>query len=257
VGASGPQFTVLKANAEAEGIYIDFVDFTDYTQPNPATSSGELDLNQFQHVIYLAGYNVESGSDLVPIGTTAIYPLALYSKKYTDVASIPEGAEVTVPNDVTNQARALNVLASAGLVKLKEGTPSLYATPDDIDTDASKVKVTPVAAEQTGRSLDDPGIAGAIINNDYVADSGLDPNTAIAQDDPNSDAALPFVNIWVTRSADQDHPVYTEIVRLAQQDDFGQALRDNSGGTGVVLNIDKAKLAEVLADTTAQQKEHG
>ncbi|MDR0592354.1 MAG: hypothetical protein LBG60_03660, partial [Bifidobacteriaceae bacterium] len=238
VGASGPQFEVLKTNAEAEGIYIEYVDFTDYTQPNPATTTGELDLNQFQHIIYLAAYNVEAEGGLVPIGSTAIYPLALYSKQYTDVASIPEGAEITIPNDVTNQARALNVLASAGLLALKDGTASLYATPDDIDQANSKVKVTPVAAEQTGRSLDDPNIAGAVINNDYVSDSGLDPRSAIAQDDPASDAALPFVNIWVTREADQDNPVYAEIVRLAAQDDFGQALEDNSGGTGVVVNID-------------------
>jgi D-methionine transport system substrate-binding protein len=256
VGASGPQFEVLEADAEAEGIYLEFVDFTDYNQPNPAVASGELDLNQFQHIIYLAGYNVEDDETLVPIGSTAIYPLALYSKQYTSVAEIPEGAEITVPNDPTNQARALNVLASAGLLTLNEGVDSLYATPEDIDEAASKVKVTPVAADQTGRSLDDPNIAGAIINNDYVADSGLDPNSAIAQDDPNSDAALPFVNIWVTRAADQDNPVYTEIVRLASQDDFGQALKDNSGGTGVVVNVDKAKLQEVLANTEQQIRDN-
>jgi D-methionine transport system substrate-binding protein len=256
VGASGPQFQTLKANAEAEGIFLEFVDFTDYQQPNPATSTGELDLNQFQHIIFLASYNNETGSDLVPIGSTAIYPLGLYSNQYTSVDEIPEGSQIAIPNDETNQARALQVLASAGLITLKDGTPSLYATPDHVDTAASKVKVTPVAANLTGRSVEDPSVAGAVVNNDYVSDSGLDPLKAIAQDDPASDASLPFVNIWVTRAADQDLPVYQEVVRLAAQDDFGQDLKDNSGGTGVVINLPATKLQEVLADVQQQQKDN-
>ncbi|MCL2787156.1 MAG: MetQ/NlpA family ABC transporter substrate-binding protein [Micrococcales bacterium] len=256
VGADGPQFHTLKTNAEAEGIFIELVDFTDYQQPNPATAAGDLDLNQFQHIRFLAQYNNESGADLVPIGSTAIYPLSLFSTKYGSVEEIPDGAQITIPNDETNLARALGVLASAGLIELKEGASPLFTTLDDVEASNSRIVVTPVSANQTGRTLQDPSVAGAIINNDYVADTGLEPSQAIAKDDPSSSAALPFVNIWVTRAADATDPVYVEIVRLAQQDDFGEGLLANSAGSGVVLTIPADKLQSDLADVQAQLRDH-
>src|SRR5690606_19951272 len=93
VSASEPYWAVYEEAVEAEGIAIDIIDFTDYNQPNPALSEGELDVNQFQHIIFLANYNVQAGDDLVPIGSTAIYPLGLYSTQYDSVEDIPDGAE--------------------------------------------------------------------------------------------------------------------------------------------------------------------
>jgi len=254
VGASNPQFQVLTDAANAEGIYLKFQDFTDYSQPNPALSTGQLDLNQFQHIVYLGQYNVAKNDTLVPIGSTAIYPLGLYSKKYTAVADIPAGATIAIPNDQTNQARGLQVLQSAGLIKLNAGTPTLFGQVSDVDTANSKVKVLAVSADQTPRSLDDPNVAGAIINNDYIANTGLKPQQAIAQDDANSDAAAPFINIWVARDADKDLPLYAEIVRLAHSDKWNQALLDNSDGTGVLVNDPPDRLQAVLADVETQLK---
>lgn len=255
VGAGGEQFQVLKKAAEAEGIYLKFQDFTDYAQPNPALSEGELDLNQFQHIIYLANYNVSEKKDLVPIGSTAIYPLGLYSRLYKTVGEIPEGATIAVPDDQTNQARGLAVLQSAGLLKLKDGTASLFASVGDVDTANSKVKVTAVAADQTARSLDDAGIAGAIINNDYIGDTDLSAKDAIAQDDPSSDGAAPFINIWVSRAADKNLPLYHEIIRLAHTPEWDAALLANSEGTGVLVNETPARLQEVLADVEKQKQD--
>lgn len=116
VGASDPYWAVYEEAVEAEGIALEIVDFTEYTQPNPALSEGELDINQFQHIQYLADYNASSGDDLQPIGATAIYPLGLYSEKYDSVEDIPDGETVVVPNDATNQARGLLVLQEAGLI---------------------------------------------------------------------------------------------------------------------------------------------
>ncbi len=254
VGASGEQWPIFTALAEKSGIYVKLVDFTDYQQPNPATTSGELDLNQFQHILFLAQYNNESGSDLTPIGATAIYPLGLYSKQYKTVADIPKDAQIAVPNDGTNQARALGVLASAGLITLKTGTVALKASPEDIDTSASKVKVTPVAADQTARSLDDSSVGGAIINNDYIADAGIDAASALAQDDPASDAARPFINIWVSQAKDKDNPVYAKLVELSQDSTVTDALQKNSGGTAVIVKDDAAALQGYLADAQAALK---
>ena len=252
VGASNEQFQVLTQAAQAEGIYLSFMDFTDYSQLNPALSSKELDLNQFQHIIYLAQYNIETKNTLVPIGSTAIYPLGLYSRQYTSAADIPAGATVVVPDDQTNQARGLQVLQSVGLITLNAGTPSLFGQVADIDQANSKVKVQAIGADQTSRSLDDPTIAAAIINNDYIADTGLKPQDAIAQDDPSSDAAAPFINIWVSRAEDQNLPLYQEIVRLAHSDAWNQALLANSDGTGVLVNDPPARLQAVLEDVEKQ-----
>jgi len=254
VGAGDPQFRVLTDAAQAEGIYIDFQDFTDYAQLNPALAAKQLDMNQFQHIIYLAKYNISEKQDLTPIGSTAIYPLSLFSRKYTSVNDIPAGATITIPDDLTNQARGLQVLQSAGLIKLKDGTPTLSGQLSDIDQAASKVKLTPMPADQTPRSLDDPTIAAAIINNDYVADSGFKPQDAIAKDDPNSDGAAPFINIWVSRAEDKDSPLFAEIIRLAHTDAWDQALLQNSAGSGLLVNETPARLQEVLADVTAQLK---
>src|SRR5690606_1645560 len=94
VGASDPYWDVYVDAAEEEGIFVELVDFADYNQPNPALAAGELDLNQFQHIIYLAQHNVASGDDLVPIGATAIYPLGLYSTKYESADDIKDGEQV-------------------------------------------------------------------------------------------------------------------------------------------------------------------
>lgn len=194
VGATNPEWVKFKQNAEKAGIYVDIVDFQDYTSENPALDSGELDLNEFQHLLYLANYNVSNNKDLQPIGGTAIYPLGVYSTKVKDIKDIKQGDTVTIPNDETNQARAIGVLKAAGLVTLK-GDWTAFSTPADIDEAKSKVKVTPLKAEQVATTLKDPTIAAGVINNDYVADAGLNPKDAIYQDDVESEEARPYINV--------------------------------------------------------------
>ena len=147
VGATNPEWVKFKQDAEKAGIYVDIVDFQDYTSENPALDSGELDLNEFQHLLYLANYNVSNKKDLQPIGGTAIYPLGVYSTKVKDIKDLKQGDTVTIPNDETNQARAIGVLKAAGLVTLK-GDWTAFSTPAYIDEAKSKVKVTPLKAEQ-------------------------------------------------------------------------------------------------------------
>src|SRR5690606_25785317 len=187
--------------AEEEGISVELVNFGDYQLPNQGLTDGDLDLNQFQHLQFLAGYNVASGSDLTPIGATAVYPLALYSAKHDTVEAIPAGGEVAIPNDDTNQARALLVLQDAGLITLKDGGNS-FSTPADVIADESKITVTPVDAAQTALALQD--VDASIINNDFVGDAGLTADDALFSDDPDSAAAEPYINVWVSRAEDAD-----------------------------------------------------
>lgn len=248
VGAGDPYWETYTEAAAAEGIDVEIVNFDSYDQPNPALSAGELDLNQFQHIIYLATYNVAADDDLQPIGATAIYPLGLYSTKYTDVADIPEGETVAVPNDESNQARALLVLQSAGLIELKEGG-TIFSTVADIE-DGSKVKVEAVAADFTASSL--PDYAGAVVNNDFVAKAGLTSDQLLAQDDPTDASAFPYINIFAAKAEDADNPTYLKLVQIYQDT---QAVQDGvveaSGGTAVLV---KTPVSDLVASLTTTEE---
>ena len=246
VGASDPQWEPYKEAALDAGISIELVDFTDYAQPNPALTEGDLDLNQFQHIIYLAQYNDSSDQDLTPVGATAIYPLSLYSTKYTSVDDIKEGETVAVPNDASNLARGLLVLQSAGLIELADGG-SPFSTIDDV-LPSSKVKVTTLEAALTPTSL--PDVAAAIINNDFVTDAGLSQDDAIATDDPADASAQPYINIFAARAEDKDDKVLLELVDIFQKTAaVTDGVIEASGGSAVLATTPVGELEKSLAAT--------
>lgn len=182
--------------------------------------------------------------------------MGLYSQKYKSVDEIPIGATIAVPNDESNQARGLLVLQSAGLITLKDGG-NIFSTLEDIDTAKSKVQVTALDASLTGTSL--PDVAAAIVNNDFLEESGLKPDQAIATDSADDATALPYVNIFVARAEDKDNATYKKLVEIYQN---SQAVQDGvqqaSGGTAVFVKTPVADLVKslntVVADTKAQNK---
>ncbi|MCC2031002.1 MetQ/NlpA family ABC transporter substrate-binding protein [Microbacterium allomyrinae] len=254
VGAGDPYWDTYVEAAAEEGIEVELIDFSEYTQPNPALSADELDLNQFQHIIYLATYNVQADDDLQPIGSTAIYPLGLYSSQYTSVDDIPEGSTVAVPNDESNQARGLLVLQSAGLIELEDGG-SIFSTVADVLPE-SKVTVEALDAAFTATSL--PDVAAAIINNDFVEDAGLSFEDAIATDDPSDPTAFPYINIFAAKAEDADNPTYLKLVEIFQNTQaVTDGLQEASGGTAVLVKtpVDDlvASLSDVEEDIRANQ----
>ncbi|QCR19813.1 MetQ/NlpA family ABC transporter substrate-binding protein [Agrococcus sp. SGAir0287] len=245
VGASDPYWSTYEDAVTDAGIAIEIVDFTEYTQPNPALSEGDLDINQFQHIQYLADYNVSSGEDLQPIGATAIYPLGLYSTQYDSADDIPDGATVIVPNDTVNQARGLLVLQSAGLIELADGG-SPFSTLEDVE-DGSRVEVQALDAALTAGSLSEA--AAAIVNNDFLDQADLGDDEEIAADDPSDPSALPYVNIFAVRADDVDDDVLQQLVEIYQTT---QAVTDGvveqSGGTAVLATTPADELQASLAD---------
>lgn len=228
--ASEDYWTVYKAKAQAAGITVEFVNFTDYNQPNPALSQGQLQLNEFQHLQYLANYNVKNNDTLVPIGATAVYPLPLYSTRHTSVDQIPAGGQIAIPNDPTNQARSLLVLQAAKLIALKGGG-SAASTPAEIDPAASKVTVLPVDAAQTAANL--ASVDGAIVNNNYATAAKLGADRVIFKDDPDSDSSKPYINAFVARAADRDNPTYLKLAELYHDPEVQAAARKDLGDGGV------------------------
>ncbi|MBW8172628.1 methionine ABC transporter substrate-binding protein [Ornithinimicrobium sp. Arc0846-15] len=255
VGASDPYWSTFTDAAADEGISVEIVDFADYNQPNPALSEGEIDLNQFQHIVYLAEYNVTAEQDLQPIGSTAIYPLPLYSTQYDSVDAIPDGAEIAIPSDPSNRARALLVLQSAGLISLNDGG-SPYSTPADIIAADSKVEVTELDPALVATSL--PDVAGGIINNDFADKAGLTADDILASDDPTDPAAQGYINVWASNAEDVDNETYLKLVDLYQSNEEVQAgVVDNSGGTAVMLTTPVEELVDSLAQTEADSSAQG
>ncbi|SDR71731.1 D-methionine transport system substrate-binding protein [Nocardioides scoriae] len=255
VGASDPYWATFTAEAAKHGIDLEVKDFADYAQLNPALSEGELDVNQFQHLVYLSEYNTGNDADLAPVGSTAIYPLALYSSKVDSVEEIQQGDTVVVPDDDSNQARGLLLLQSQGLVEL-EGGGSIYSTLADVDQSASKVKVKAIKADLTPTSL--PDVTAAVINNDFVEKAGLEFDDAIAKDDASDPSALPYVNVFAVRAEDRDDPTYLELVKIYQDSKDVLAGADEvSGGTAEFVKLPASTLQSTLDEVEAETAAKG
>ncbi|TQL68605.1 D-methionine transport system substrate-binding protein [Nocardioides albertanoniae] len=252
VGADDPYWKTYQKAAREEGIDLEVKNFGDYNQPNPAVSEGELDLNQFQHIIFLADYNVQNDDDLIALGSTATYPLGLYSSKHKSLDEIGAGDTVIVPDDETNQARGLVLLQKEGLIKLTDGgTP--FSTVKQVDP-SSKVEVKAVQASITASSL--PDVDAAIINNDFVEDAGLKFEDALATDDPSDPKALPYVNIFAARADDADNATYKKLVKIFQSDkDVQRGVDEASGNTAELVKIPVEDLQKSLEDTEKQVRD--
>ncbi len=235
-------WVAFEQEAKDAGYDIDIKSFSDYNTPNQALNQGELDTNNFQHLKFLAEYNHGNGTNLVPIVATEIVPLALFWKGHDSLDGI-EGEEVAIPNDSTNQGRAINVLVQAGLVTLKKDG-LITPTPLDIDEKKSKVKVVPVDAAQT------PSAHGegtpAIINNSFLERAGIDPATAVFQDDPNSEEAEPYINVFAVREEDADNEDIKKLAELWHSDAVQKGVDEDSAGTSVEVERTPEELQEIL-----------
>lgn len=240
--ASKKAWAAFEDEAKKEGFDIKIQNFSDYNTPNQALDQGEIDTNNFQHLKFLAEYNKGNGTDLVPIVATEIVPLALFWKDHDSLDGI-EGQEIAIPNDATNQGRAINVLVQAGLVTLKEEgliTPGL----PDIDEAASKVKVTPVDAAQTPAAYGEG--KPAVINNSFLDRAGIDPKTSIFQDDPNSKEAEPYINAFVVRAADADREDLKKLAEVWHTQPVQDAVAEDSKGTSVPVERTPEELQTIL-----------
>ncbi|WP_225727487.1 MULTISPECIES: MetQ/NlpA family ABC transporter substrate-binding protein [unclassified Nocardia] len=224
-----PHWEVFKKKAAEQGITVAFTNFSDYNQPNPALSQGQIDLNKFQHVRYLANYNVRNNDTLVPIGATEIFPLTLYSKKHKSVADIPKGGQITLSNNPANQVRPLLSLAAAGLIVLKGGA-TWDSKIEDVDTAASKVKLTPIDPTLTAPSLDSAD--AAFVDDTFARPAGLGKDQTIYTDDPERPDLKQYINVFAARAADKDNPKYLKLVQLYHDPEVEAAIRAEKGFDG-------------------------
>lgn len=253
ISGSSSDWDVLAKKAKAEGLNVELVTFDDYSLPNKALAAGDIELNAFQHLAFLSQFNAANHTDIVPIGATAVAPLGLFSKKYKSVGELPDKGKIAIPNDPTNQGRALRVLEQAQLIKLKDGS-GLQSTPEEITDNPRHLKITPIDAQQTPRALEDTD--GAVINNGVAGQAGIDPTGSIFHDDPNNPSTRPYVNVIAARAKDKDNPTYRRIVELYHSPEVQQAAAEESKGAKVLSDLDPAALQAEL-DSLAKAAKAG
>ena len=212
--------TVSKTAKDKYGITLKFTHFTDYTQPNTALKNGDIDLNAFQHYAFLKAWNKANNGDLVAIGDTVISPISVYSKSLKTLSDIKEGGTIAVPNDASNESRALYVLKSAGLIKLDVSGQTL-ATVKDITSNPKNLVIKELDASQTARALD--SVDAAVINNNYAVTAGLKKADAIFTEPVNKDSQQ-WINIIVANKKDANSSVYKDVVKAYESEATKKAI---------------------------------
>ena len=188
----------IKPLLAKDGIDLQIIEFTDYVKPNLSLNDKEIDANFFQHEPYLKKFAADRKLDLVNLVAVHIEPMGVYSKKLKDIKSVPDGAKVAIPNDPTNGGRALNILAKAGLIKLKDGV-GISATVGDIVEKPKNLKITEAEAAMLPRTLDDVDLA--VINSNFAMEAKLNPTKDALFIEPKDS---PYANIVAVRKGDEN-----------------------------------------------------
>ena len=237
VGASpAPHAEILEAAKEAmaaKGYELDIVEYVDYVQPNLALESGDLDANYFQHITYLEDFNAERGTHLGNGGAIHYEPFGIYAGKTATLEELADGAQVAVPNDATNEARALLLLEAQGLIKLKEGA-GLAATKNDIEENTKNLEIVEIEAAQIPRSLESVDVA--VINGNYAIDAGLSVSDALAVEASDSEAAEKYANVIAVQEGHENDPAIQALVEVLKSDEIKTFIDTTYGGAVVPLD---------------------
>ena len=234
-GSEEARWDKVQELVKKDGIKLEFTEFTDYSQPNKATADGEVDLNAFQHYNFLNNWNKENGKDLVAIADTYISPIRLYSgkngeeNKYTKVEEIPNNGEIAIPNDATNESRALYLLQSAGLIKLDVSGTEL-ATVANVKENPKNLKITELDASQTARAL--TSVDAAVVNNTFVTEAKLDYKKALFKEQADENSKQ-WYNIIVAKSDWETSPkasAIKKIIAAYHTDEVKKVIEETSDG---------------------------
>ncbi len=228
---SGPETKLMEVAKQVAkdkfGLDVVIVEFTDYVQPNSALNDGSIDANMFQHQPYLDQQIKDRHFQLVAVGKTFVYPMGVYSRKINQLSQLRQNGIVAIPNDPSNEGRALLLLQKAGIIHLNPSA-GLYATPVDVQDNPKQLQFKELDAAQLPRTLADVDIA--VINTNYAIPAGLSPTKdAILHEDSDS----PYANIIVVRDNEQQDPRIKELVQAFQSAAVLQAAKEIFNGQAI------------------------
>ena len=236
VGASpAPHAEILKAAnnvLKEKGYELEIKEYVDYIQPNLALESGDLDANYFQHLPYLESFNKENGTNLVSAGAIHYEPFGVYAGKTTSLDELQDGATIAVPNDTTNEARALLLLEAQGLIKLKEDA-GLTATKNDIVENPKNLQLYEVEAAQLPRVIGDVDVA--VINGNYAIEAGYKVSDALAVEASDSLAATTYGNVVAVRAGEENDPAIQALIEALTSDEVKAFIESTYDGAVVPL----------------------
>ncbi|MFE7230864.1 MetQ/NlpA family ABC transporter substrate-binding protein [Streptomyces sp. NPDC057596] len=216
--------------AKKAGLNLEVKEFTDYVTPNTAVQQGQVDANYFQHKPYLDDFNKKNGTDVVPVpgGTVHLEPLGVYSKSVKKLADLKKGATVALPNDTTNEARALKLLEANGVIKLKAGA-GYDATSKDVTSNPRNLQFKELEAAQLPRSLGD--VDAAVINGNYALEAKLSP----AKDAIAAEAAKdnPYANFLAVKKGNENDPRVKKLAQLLTSPEVKKFIEDKYDGAVV------------------------
>ncbi|MBM7636845.1 MetQ/NlpA family ABC transporter substrate-binding protein [Streptococcus saliviloxodontae] len=237
--ATEPVWDKVTELAKKEGVTIKLTEFTDYNQPNEALKNNEIDVNAFQHYNFLNSWNKDNKGDLVAAADTLLSPIRLFSgtdssgkAKYTKVADIPEGSTISVPNDATNESRALYLLQAAGLIKLSVSGEE-EATLDKISSNPKNLDIKEVDASQTASTLS--SVAAAVINNSYAQSSNVDYKTTLYTEEVNNNSKQ-WVNIIAAQKdwkSSKKADAIKVLIKVYQSDEVGKLIQSSSNNIDI------------------------
>ena len=223
---------VIKDERAKAGWTLEIVEFNDYVQPNQALEDGELDANYFQHVLYLNQFNDEYGTHLVNAGGIHYEPFGIYAGKTASLSALADGAKIGVPNDATNEARALLLLEQEGLIKLKEGV-GLSATKADIVENPHNFDIVEINAELLPASL--PDLDVAVINGNYAIDAGLKVSQALAIEAAGGTATEYYQNVIAVKEGNENSEKIQALLKALKSDAVKKFIEDTYDGAVVPL----------------------
>lgn len=223
----------VKDDLAAEGIDLVVKEYSDYVVPNTAVEEGDLDANYFQHTPYMEKFNEENGTHLVSVGKIHYEPMGIYPGLTKTLEELPDGATIAVPNDATNEARALQLLAAQGLIELKEDA-GLNATPNDITSNPKNLQFKELEAAMLPQTASEVDLS--VINSNFAMEGGMNPATdALASEDADSEAAQTFANIVAVKEGHENDPAIQALVKALQSDKVKEYIEKTYSGAVVAV----------------------
>ena len=237
-----------------QGIELDIVEYTDYVQPNLAVESGDLDANYFQHTPYLNTFNEENGTHLVSVGLVHYEPFGIYPGATATLEELADGATIAIPNDGSNETRALLLLQQEGLITLKEGIDaSSNATKLDIEENPHDYEIEEMEAAQLPLVLEDVDIA--VINGNYALDAGLNAGTdALAVEDASGDGAKTYANILCVKEGNEENEAVLALLDVLQSEEVAQFIDETYEGAVVAITGADEADEEAPAEDAAEEE---
>lgn len=240
--------TAIAEVAAEKGLDVEWVNVNDWVLPNTELVAGSVDGNAFQHILYLSNFNVQNDADLTPVFSTVITQWGIFSATLGDLAEIPDGGRVAIPEDPSNGGRALFILEAAGFLEMADDAGE-FPTLDDVESNPKNLELVPIAALTIPQQFDDPSLSAVVVGTSYFDPAqGIGTEDALYLDDSLDEKNLPYVNTVVTTADDADDPAWKILEEAYADPRVAEALLKENQGSTVLVKVDVDTLRAKLAD---------